>query len=79
MTERLDIPSGGRIWISRHGGYWAPDYGEVAVPQGWEFLKTGDAGLTRAVRKAGPYWEVVEKAGRFTKVVGTLAPAQLIE
>ncbi|MCL4553069.1 MAG: DUF2293 domain-containing protein [Candidatus Marsarchaeota archaeon] len=79
MTEDLDVPSGARIWISPYGGYWAPVHGEVSIPKNWELLKTGDAGLTRAVRKVGPYWEVVEKARQFTKVIGTLAPAQLIE
>ncbi len=80
MTECLDIPSGTRIWISSHGGYWAPDHENVTVPQDWELLKTGNAGFTRAVRKIGPWLEVVEKGRRqFTKVIGTLAPAQLIE
>ncbi len=79
MTEDLDVPSGTRIWICHSGRYWASDHGDVKIPQSWEFLKTGEAGLTRAVRKAGPYWEVAEKARQFTKVIGTLAPAQVIE
>ena len=79
MTECLDIPSGSRIWISPYGGYWAPVHGEVSIPKNWELLKTGDAGLTRAVRKVGPYWEVVEKRRKLTTVVGTFAPTDIIE
>ena len=79
MTEDLDVPSGARIWISPYGGYWAPDHGEVSIPKNWELLKTGDAGLTRAVRKVGPYWEVVEKRRKLTTVVGTFAPTDIIE
>lgn len=79
MTEDLDVPSGSRIWIGHSGGYWAPDHSDVNIPQGWELLKTGDAGLTRAVRKAGPYWEVVEQGRRFTTAVGTFAPTEIIE
>ncbi|MCL5066732.1 MAG: DUF2293 domain-containing protein [Thaumarchaeota archaeon] len=79
MTEDLDVPSGARIWISPYGGYWAPVHGEVSIPKNWELLKTGDAGLTRAVRKVGPYWEVVEKRRKLTTVVGTFAPTDIIE
>ena len=79
MEKDLDIESGSRIWISPYGGYWSPDHGEVSIPQNWELLKPGDAGLTRAVRKIGPYLEVVEKGRKFTAMVGTFAPTEVIE
>ncbi|KAA5543255.1 DUF2293 domain-containing protein [Roseiconus nitratireducens] len=34
------------------------------VPEGWELLAPGDAGLTRRVKAAGPSWTVKEKKGR---------------
>ena len=34
------------------------------VPDGWELLAPGDAGLTRRVKALGPTWTVKEKKGR---------------
>jgi len=34
------------------------------VPDGWELLPPGDAGLTRRVKALGPSWTVKEKKGR---------------
>jgi hypothetical protein len=35
-----------------------------SVPESWELLPPGDAGLTRRVKAAGPHWVVQEKRGR---------------
>lgn len=37
-------------------GLWTPDHGDVTLPEGWEFLPSGDAFITRAVKAAGVYW-----------------------
>ncbi len=34
-------------------GPWNPKYGELAIPEGWEFLPAGDVFLTRAVEAGG--------------------------
>ncbi len=47
----------------------------LRVPDGWELLPPGDAGLTRRVKAAGPSWTVKEKKGRRTFSKGVWAPA----
>ena len=54
--------------------------GEVLmVPEGWELLPPGDAGLTRRVKAAGDHWVVQEKKGRRTFSKGVWAPAETID
>jgi hypothetical protein len=48
------------------------------VPQGWELLPPGDAGLTRRVKAAGDHWVVKEKKGRRMFSKGVWAPADTI-
>ena len=50
----------------------------LKVPQGWELLPPGDAGLTRRVKAAGPTWTVQEKKGRRTFSKGIWAPKESI-
>ena len=50
----------------------------LAVPEGWDLLEPGDAGLTRKVKAAGPSWTVKEKRGRKMFSRGVWAPAQTI-
>jgi len=54
--------------------------GEVRrVPEGWDLLPPGDAGLTRKVKALGPSWTVKEKRGRRMFSRGVWAPAGQIE
>ena len=48
------------------------------IPQGWEMLPPGDAGLTRRVKTAGPSWTVQEKKGRRTFSKGVWAPSDIV-
>lgn len=50
----------------------------LVVPDGWELLPPGDAGLTRRVKAAGPTWTVQVKKGRKTFSQGIWAPASTI-
>lgn len=50
-----------------------------SVPEGWDLLPPGDAGLTRRVKAAGPSWTVKEKKGRRMFSQGVWAPADTIE
>ena len=50
----------------------------LVVPEGWELLPPGDAGLTRRVKAAGPTWTVQEKKGRKLFSRGVWAPGQHI-
>jgi hypothetical protein len=57
----------------------AADGRVVAVPEGWELLPPGDAGLTRRVKAAGDHWIVQEKAGRKMFSRGVLASSATID
>ena len=55
------------------------DKGDVLkVPEGWELLPPGDAGVTRRVKARGPSWTVKEKKGRRTFSRGVWAPGDRI-
>ena len=63
IRERTVIFPGGRI---------------EEVPDDWELLPPGDAGLTRRVKAAGPSWTVKEMKGRKTFSRGVYAAASTI-
>lgn len=63
IRERTVIFPGGRI---------------EEVPNDWDLLPPGDAGLTRRVKAAGPSWTVKEKKGRRTFSQGVYAAATTI-
>ena len=69
------------VYDSREGGVWHPDHGELQEPEGWEFLPTGDAFVTRQVKAAGVYWLLWRPRGRnrpHRRLLGLLAPAETI-
>jgi len=54
----------------------------VAACQGWEFLPSGDAFLTRQVKAAGVYWTAWQPRGRnrpHRRKLGLYAPGSAIE
>ncbi|HET9626648.1 MAG TPA: DUF2293 domain-containing protein [Kofleriaceae bacterium] len=57
----------------------APDGRRMSPPAGWDCLPPGDAGLTRRVKAAGPWWAVIEKRGRKAFSKGLWAPRENIE
>lgn len=57
----------------------APDGRRMSPPSTWACLPPGDAGLTRRVKAAGPWWSVIEKRGRKAFSKGLWAPAENIE
>ena len=57
----------------------APDGKRVTPPADWGCLLPGDAGLTRRVKAAGPWWAIVEKRGRKTFSKGLWAPRANID
>lgn len=63
IRERTVIFPGGRI---------------EEVPDDWELLPPGDAGLTRRVKAAGPSWTVKERKGRRTFSKGVYAASATI-
>ena len=74
-AERLDV------YDTAHG-WWSPDHGDVAVPDGWELLPRGDAHLTTTVKAAGVFWTAWlprDRHRRRRRLLGVLAPAAAIE
>ncbi|MBK7538701.1 MAG: DUF2293 domain-containing protein [Myxococcales bacterium] len=59
--------------------FQAPDGRRLRPPDGWACLPPGDAGLTRRVKAAGPWWAVIEKRGRKAFSRGLWAPRLNIE
>lgn len=49
------------------------------VPEGWEMLPPGDAGLTRKLKSLGPSWTVRIRKRRRWQSVGVWAPAENLE
>ena len=45
-------------------GVWHPEFGELARPDGWDFLPAGDAFVTRHVKTAAVYWILFRPKGR---------------
>lgn len=63
------------------GDFWTPQYGNVCIPDGWEFLPRGNAFVTRQVKK-GPHWVLkgrYNRRGGYTPVKGIYAPSSAIE
>jgi hypothetical protein len=68
------------IYVTRQGR-WTPNYGDVEIPEGWEFLPSGDAFLTRTVKAGGRYWKSYRPRGRnrpHRRLIGIWAPAEVI-
>jgi hypothetical protein len=62
-------------------GWWHPEHGEVVPPEGWEFLPSGDAFVTRTVKAAGVFWLAWAPRSRsrqHRRLLGLWAPAATI-
>ena len=61
-------------------GLWHPELGDLTAPDGWEFLPSGDAFLSRRAKAAGRYWTLYQPKGRraHRRLLGLLAPADAI-
>jgi hypothetical protein len=59
--------------------FLAPDGRRLSPPEGWACLPPGDAGLTRRVKAAGPWWAVIERRGRKSFSKGLWAPRENID
>lgn len=69
------------VYDSREGGVWHPEHGVLHEPEGWEFLPTGDAFVTRRVKAAGVFWSLWkprDRNHRHRRLLGILAPADTI-
>jgi hypothetical protein len=61
--------------------WWTPEHGEVATPEGWAFLPTGQAFVTRTVKAAGVFWLAGQPRSRsrqHRRLLGIVAPEAAI-
>jgi hypothetical protein len=73
-TQHLDV-------YTTKNGQWNPEHGGVEIPEGWEFLPSGDAFLTRTVKGAGVYWlswQPRSQRRQHRRLLGLWAPSQVI-
>jgi hypothetical protein len=64
-----------------HDGLWSPDHGDLVIPDGWTFLPSGDAFITRTVKSAGRYWLCWQPRSRnraHRRLLGLWAPVEAI-
>ncbi|MDE1821901.1 MAG: DUF2293 domain-containing protein [Euryarchaeota archaeon] len=67
------------VWHSREReGYWNPEYGEVELPEGWVFLPSGDAFVTRQAKK-GPHWVLLKRRKGYTATLGVFCPEESVQ
>jgi hypothetical protein len=71
------------VYVSRDvvDGWWSPEHGELAVPDGWALLPTGQAYVTRTVKTAGVFWLAWAPRSRsrqHRRLLGLLAPEATI-
>lgn len=69
------------VYDTRQGS-WNPDHGEIEIPEGWGFLASGDAFMTRTVKADGLYWVAWRPRGKgrpHRRLLGLWAPAEAIE
>lgn len=57
-----------------------PELGDLTAPDGWVFLPSGDAFVTRRAKAASRYWTLYQPKGRraHRRLLGLLAPADAI-
>ncbi len=69
------------VYESR-SAWWNPEYGELLPPDGWAFLPSGDAFVTRTVKAAGVFWLAWAprtRSRRHRRLLGLWAPRETVE
>lgn len=71
------------VYVSRDldDGWWSPEHGDLVLPEGWAFLPTGQAFVTRTVKVAGVFWLAWAPRSRsrpHRRLLGLLAPESTI-
>ena len=82
MVAQGDPASANLDVYDTKAGWWNPDLGDLVVPDGWEFLASGDAFVTRRVKTAGVYWSAWKpknRRGGHRRRLGLLAPTAEID
>ena len=71
------------LWVypprAESENWWCRQYGNIDIPEGWEFLPLGDAFITRQAKLMGPHWVAKKPAKGCTRTLGIWAPKENIE
>lgn len=64
-----------KVWHAKEGdGYWNPEFGNLSLPSGWVFVPTGNAFLTREIKRRGAHWVLLRRRREYTETLGVLCP-----
>lgn len=71
------------VYVSKDASteWWNPEHGPVVTPEGWAFLPTGQAFVTRTVKAAGVFWLAWQPRSRsrqHRRLIGLVAPEATI-
>ena len=64
------------VWRNPRGNGLLHDGESVTPPEGWEFVPSGDAGLTRRLKMAGECWVMVHRRRNRIEAVGLWTSAR---
>lgn len=81
VEEAVDLAAPVLDVYESRAGWWHPEHGEVVPPEGWEFLASGDAFVTRKVKAAGVFWLAWaprSRSRRHRRLLGLWAPEATI-
>lgn len=80
MQDPPETIKGLRVWNSKKNEdtFWCPELGDIAEPPGWEFVPSGNAFVTRTLKKIGLYWILLRRRKQYTYTVGILCPAESV-
>lgn len=78
--EQLTVWSHGDPNLWHQDGVREERFGTIIrVPEKWTFLKAGNPLFTRRVKSRGEYWIYKNREGRYSRIIGLLAPSTIIE
>ncbi len=66
------------VWESLRRGMVRLDKREVAPPDGWIFVPSGDPALTRRLKAGGNYWKLVHRRRNRIEALGLFAPGTAV-
>ena len=81
LDEKAETIRGLRVWNSKENDdmFWCPEFGDISEPQGWDFFPSGNAFITRTLKKLGPHWVLLRRRKAYTYNIGILCPAYNIK
>ncbi len=62
------------VWESPRPGMVRYENRDLAIPEGWIRVPSGDPGLTRRLKAAGQYWQLVHRRKNRIESLGLFAP-----